>query len=114
MTAKELKPFIGQIVYLMPISNSIRRGTPVKEQVLEDVLVKVNRTKAYTEHHTFHIDGDLDVNNYGYKVFTSKQKVAEYFFRQEAIRVIKAAYPHDWGNVETYLLARIQKELGND
>lgn len=89
-TSKDFQ--VGQIIWLIPVQNSITRGKPLKEQLKEVTITKVGKTQLYINDmfiKQFNIYGEQDKNNYGYLPFVSKEKALEYLELKTFISNIK-------------------------
>ena len=70
------KDYIGKEIFLIPMQNSINRIIPIVEQIKPVTLLKVGTKKLQVSsgyEFGFYKDGSLDVNNYGWLPFASKE-----------------------------------------
>lgn len=80
ITRKKAKDLIGGTIALIPQSNAVSRTIPLREQIVERMLLKVSvkKMEVIGFEGTFYIDGSLDNNNYGYLPFENKQAALDH------------------------------------
>ncbi len=77
MTRKELKDSIGERIAFIPQGNAVKRGTPLKEQVIEAVLTKVGSRYMTLGGKSYPIDGGYNAHNYGYEPYKTRQEALD-------------------------------------
>lgn len=88
----ELKALKGQEVWLIPLHNSVRRGTSLFEQVRSGIIEKCGSKMFHLKNHDggYMFDyGYLNSSNYGYLPFKTKQDALDYLEVEEFLRNIK-------------------------
>ncbi|AXH16456.1 hypothetical protein CP985_13585 [Malaciobacter mytili LMG 24559] len=80
LEAKEMKLLKGQEVWLIPQTNSVRRGIPLKEQIITDVVEKCGNKMFYlkTNNGGYSFDDYCNTANYGWLPFKSNQDALDY------------------------------------
>lgn len=97
---KVFKTLVGKIIYGIPLSNAIKRGVPLQDQIREFTVIKVSRVnvilieKGYDYEATFKKDG-LSVNNYGYDFYETIDLANGYFIIQNLRARLNSSYNLD-------------------
>lgn len=91
MTPKELKANIGKDIWVIPFGNSVRRRTPLKEQITKVTLEKVGNTLYYIsgDRACYPIDGGYNKDNYGYIPFLTLEDATNYFVKIDLIKELQ-------------------------
>ena len=87
----ELKALKGQEVWLIPLYNSVKKGTSLIEQITSDVIEKCGSKMFYLLNsggYSFD-DGYCNSYNYGYLPFRSKQDALDYLEVEDFVSKIK-------------------------
>lgn len=90
ISPKLLKEKIGQPLWVIPLHNAVRRGTPLREQIRSAEIEKVG-TKMVTLKSIgkANLDGTINSYNSGYLCFLSEQEAHDYLDCEEFIKDLK-------------------------